>query len=173
MKTNTIFAIASSVQEEVKDNGLFNKIIPQKSDWPALYDSLITDDELRSTTRQLFTQQHYALAVEEAFKCLNNVVKEKAKSTLDGSSLMRSAFSIRKPLLKINRLRSRSQIDQQQGYMDIFAGCMTGVRNPRAHEHRYTDKPRIALELLLLANHLIRIVRKATRTRASARKSPP
>jgi Protein of unknown function (Hypoth_ymh) len=48
--------------------------------------------------------------------------------------------------------------------MDIFAGAMTGIRNPRAHEHAYLDDPRTALELLALANHLARMARGATRS---------
>jgi hypothetical protein len=42
---------------------------------------------------------------------------------------------------------------------------MTGIRNPRAHEHNYLDEPHAALELLALANHLFRLVMQATRTR--------
>ena len=40
--------------------------------------------------------------------------------------------------------------------MDIFAGVMAGIRNPRAHEHELEDEPEVALELIILANHLMR-----------------
>ena len=53
--------------------------------------------------------------------------------------------------------------DEQRGYMDIFAGSMTGIRNPRAHEHDLADEPEVALELLVLANHLMRKLDAATR----------
>ena len=69
---------------------------------------------------------------------------------------MRSAFSANSPVLYLNAFRSQSERDEQQGYMDIFAGSMTGIRNPRAHDYQLADDPRIALELLVLANHLMR-----------------
>jgi uncharacterized protein (TIGR02391 family) len=130
-----------------------------------LYETTVTDPVLRDTTRQLFQEAHYALAVEEAFKCLNNVVKARTGLKADGADLMRTTFSPKRPHLKLSDLKSQSKIDQQQGYMDIFAGAMTGIRNPRAHVHKYLDEPHAALELLSLANHLLRLVTGATRSR--------
>ncbi len=75
-------------------------------------------------------------------------------------------FSIDHPTLKLNKLKSTSEKDQQVGFMQILAGCMTGIRNPRAHEHRHFDEPNAALEMLALANHLMRLVGNATRSRS-------
>lgn len=131
----------------------------------SMYDLLIDQPELRETTRDLFANEHYALAVEEAFKCINNLVKRRTSESADGAGLMTRAFSIDKPLMRLNALNTQSQRDQQQGYMLMLARAMTGVRNPRAHEHRYFDESQIALELLVFANHLMRMVVSATRTR--------
>ena len=121
------------------------------------FDQLVTSDLLRQSSRALFADGHYARAVEEAFKCLNNAVKEKSGDTArDGAPLMRTVFSPNAPILKLNTLQSQSDRDEQQGYMDIFAGSMTGIRNPRAHEHSLVDAAEVALELLVLANHLMR-----------------
>lgn len=80
---------------------------------------------------------------------------------LDGVKLMQNAFSPNNPVLKLNDLITQSEKDQQRGYMELFAAVITGVRNPRAHEHAYLDDPETALELLGLANHLVRIAREA------------
>ncbi len=141
---------AAAVQSLVDELGFGLK--PQ-ANVTSLYDILITDEALREATRQLFIDGHFALAVEEAYKCLNNVVKHKSGFTADGAKLMNAVFSPEKPRLKISELRTQSQKDQQQGYMQILAGCMTGIRNPRAHEHRYMDEPSVALEMLVWANH--------------------
>ena len=76
---------------------------------------------------------------------------------------MRTAFSANSPVLILNAFESASDRDEQQGYMDIFAGSMTGIRNPRAHQHDLMDKPEVALELLVLANHLKRKLDEATK----------
>lgn len=120
------------------------------------FDQLVTSDLLRQSSRALFVDGYYARAVEEAFKCLNNAVKDKSGDQRDGAPLMRAVFSPNAPILKLNPLQSPSERDEQQGYMDLFAGAMTGIRNPRAHEHSLVDAGEVALELLTLANHLMR-----------------
>ena len=45
--------------------------------------------------------------------------------------------------------------------MQILAGCMTGIRNPRAHETDWEDTKQRALQLLIFANHLIERVSMA------------
>ena len=50
---------------------------------------------------------------------------------------------------------------QFYGYMEIFSGCMTGIRNPRAHKHDWEDTQHRALQLLIFADHLIERVRNS------------
>ena len=152
------------IEEESRALGFAPTLTNTRSDllMADAYDLLVKDPELRETTRLLFINGHHAQAVEEACKCLNNVVKGlTGLDDADGAGLMRTAFSPNKPILMFSGLDTRSDTNQQQGYMDIFAGMMTGVRNPRAHEHGYLDDPSTALELLGLANHLIRMARLA------------
>ncbi len=121
------------------------------------FEQLVTHHQLQQTSGLLFRDRHYARAVEEAFKFLNNAVKDKSGLLQqDGAALMRSAFSAHSPVLRLNSFESITDKDEQQGYMDIFAGSMTGVRNPRAHDHALVDESDVALELLVLANHLMR-----------------
>lgn len=140
---------------------------PKPEDFVGLYDILIKSEELRDATRKLFVDSHYARAVEEAYKCLNNVVRNKSGLPLDGRDLMNQAFSEKNPILKLNGLKTASHRDEQIGYMLIFGGCMTGIRNPRAHDHKKEDSPEAALEMLTWADHLMRSVDKAKRVRKS------
>lgn len=144
-------------------------IAPQQRDY---FEELVTDPQLKQVSGSLYRDRHFARAVEEAFKFLNNAVKEKSEIVnQDGAGLMRSAFSANSPVLHLNAFQSQSEKDEQQGYMDIFAGSMTGIRNPRAHDHQLSDAPEIALELLVLANHLMRKLDQAFKT--TSEKSKP
>ena len=135
------------------------------------FGELVTDSQLQRISGPLFRGSHFARAVEEAFKCLNNAVKEKSGlADRDGSALMQAAFSAHSPILRLNDLESVSDRDEQRGYMDIFAGSMTGIRNPRAHDPELIDEPDVALELLVLANHLMRKLNASTKGEPSAAK---
>lgn len=161
---------ARRLQLEIDKLGIGRRIPPKTisvkpEDLIGLYDILVKSKELRNATRKLFTDGHYARAVEEAYKCLNNIVKAKSRLSKDGQDLMNQAFSEKNPILKLNKLRTDSHRDEQIGYMLIFGGCMTGIRNPRAHEHKKTDSPEAALEMLVWANHLMSVIERAKRVR--------
>ena len=131
--------------------------------WLRQFDALVKDHGLRKSCRSLFADGYYALAVERAYIYLDNLVsKRSGRSDKDGADLMRMVFSPKNPVLKLNNLESRSEENQQQGYMHIFAGTMIGIRNPRVHEYDLEDSPEEAWEMLVLASHLIRMLNRAT-----------
>lgn len=100
-----------------------------------------------------FEAGHYADAVEAVFKELNSVVKtlfrEATGEELDGVPLMRRAFTPSKPVLILDDLTTESGRNIQQGYMDLFAGSMAGIRNPKAHENVMISAERAAHHLTL------------------------
>ena len=130
--------------------------------WLTQFDIFVTDDGLRRYCRNLFADGYYSLAVQKAYIYIDNFVsKRSGRTDKDGADLMRTVFSPKNPVLKLNKLESRSEENQQQGYMHIFEGTMMGIRNPRAHEHDIEDSPREAFEMLVIANHLMRMLRRA------------
>jgi uncharacterized protein (TIGR02391 family) len=104
-----------------------------------------------------FESGHLADAVEAALKKLNHVVKtivrDRVQGEYDGADLMNRAFSLSNPVLKLSPLDTESGRSIQQGYMQIFAGVMTGIRNPKAHSNIEID-PNRAVHLLFLASLL-------------------
>jgi uncharacterized protein (TIGR02391 family) len=107
-----------------------------------------------------FNDSHYADAVESAFKELNDVIKKEYKNIKgteeDGDALMRKAFSVNQPIFKLADQTKDSGKNVQQGYMDIFAGAMKGIRNPIAHANLDVH-PEEAWELIVLASHLFKM----------------
>ena len=127
------------------------------------FDACVKDDGLREACRSLFANGHYALAVQKACIYVDNMVRAKSgRADKYGADLMRAVFSPDNPVLRLNELETRSNISEQRGYMDIFAGTMTGIRNPQAHEYDLEDSPEEALERLGLANHLMRMLKRST-----------
>lgn len=115
--------------------------------------------EIERISRKRFEAGHQADAVETALKHVNSVVKDivrKSRATeLDGSSLMNTAFSPNNPVITLADLSTDSGKNIQQGYMQIFAGAMTGIRNPKAHGVLEIDDEK-AIHLLFLASLLMK-----------------
>jgi uncharacterized protein (TIGR02391 family) len=101
---------------------------------------------------------HYADSVEASFKAVNKRVKDHYRAAagkeLDGQGLMTQAFSLNNPVIILDDLSTQSGKDIQQGYMQIFAGSMTGIRNPKAHDNIDIDDRR-ATHFLFLASLLM------------------
>jgi uncharacterized protein (TIGR02391 family) len=109
-------------------------------------------------TRPRFEQKLYGDAVEACFKEVNSKVKslyfDATGRESDGSGLMTSAFSPANPVIRLTDMATQSDRDEQQGYMQIFAGAMTGIRNPKAHANINPDS-RKTLHLVALASLLM------------------
>jgi len=108
--------------------------------------------------KRKYDDGHFADAVESAFKDVNSrvkaYVKGKTGEELDGASLMTTAFSVKNPIIMLGDLTTESGDNMQKGYMQIFAGAMTGIRNPKAHENIIIDDQR-AIHFLFLASLLM------------------
>jgi len=134
--------------------GSSNRPKGKRSDdlWGMLHRSIVEVAQSR------FDAGHLADAVEAALKQVNHTVKSRVKPALvqdlDGAKLMKRVFSIEHPLLVLGDLSTESGRSMQQGYMEIFAGAMTGIRNPKAHANIHIDEDR-AWHFLILASLLM------------------
>lgn len=100
----------------------------------------------------------YADAVERAFKEINSRVKKLVKGRVpidaDGVGLMQKVFSPEKPLIRLADDLDTSGEDVQRGYMFMFAGGMSAIRNPKAHDNIEISKDD-ALRKLYFASMLM------------------
>lgn len=123
-----------------------------------LFDSMQFHPKVIEASRELFEDGHYRDAIYRAFVEVNNFVKIKAKSQLDGRNLMSTVFRLENPIIKLNSLKTQSDKDEQEGFMFLFMGAMEGIRNPKAHENIVQNDPYKALKYLSLASLLIETI---------------
>lgn len=90
--------------------------------------------EVQRHARQLFLQRNYFHAIFEAAKAYNKAVREKAKSSKDGQSLMLEVWGCDRGVLKITACQSETDRNVQDGVKFLSAGLMSAIRNPTSHE---------------------------------------
>lgn len=106
-------------------------------------------------TKPRVDQGFYADAVEAACKALNaqvrDIVRSKTGEELDGSRLMLKALSVDNPIIRLSNESTQSAQDTQKGYMQIFSGVMTGIRNPKAHDNEIITKEDALRKIVMIS----------------------
>lgn len=124
---------------------------------PHPFDARNIHPDLPTKVRKLFDDGYWEQSVFEAFKFIEKEVKRiSGVRGRTGYNLMMDAFNENSPKVRLNRLASESEIDEQKGFKFIFTGAATGIRNPRGHEVDIGDTPDEALDYLALASLLLR-----------------
>lgn len=110
-------------------------------------------------------QDNYFHAVFEATKGLAQRIRDMSGVQSDGVALIDRVFSIDRPLLAINALRTETEITQHKGFAALLKGCFAAVRNPLAHEPKILwDGEDDAADYLSLVSLLHRKLDNAVRT---------
>lgn len=103
-----------------------------------------------------FVRGEFDVAAFQAMKGVEVAVRTAAGlgAELIGVKLMRTAFAPDNgPLTDMT-----AEASERQGRMDFFAGAIGSYKNPHSHRDVNLDDPYEALEIVFLANHLLRIV---------------
>jgi uncharacterized protein (TIGR02391 family) len=137
--------------------------VAEPADWAAyrqasLLPKQILHPAIAETIFFSFARGDYDTAVFQAFRRVEVAVRDAAefKASDYGDKLMRAAFKPDDGAL--GPLADPSQeYGERKGRADLFAGAISCYKNP--HSHREVSLgPQDAVELLVLASHLLRIV---------------
>lgn len=79
-------------------------------------------------------QDNYFHALFEAAKGLAQRIRIMSGVKADGASLIDRVFSIDRPRLALNALRTETERSEHKGFSALLKGCFVAIRNPLAHE---------------------------------------
>lgn len=147
--------LQATAYEDSGDEDAYGQPFDDNGFWTLIHPAISAEAHSR------FMTKHYADAVEAALKVVAHLVRSRTGLTQDGSDLMHQAFSPNGPYLIFQDPIPETQRSMQQGYMQVFAGAMTGIRNPKAHGMVTLDRRR-AIHFLFLASLLAHKIDEAT-----------
>lgn len=120
-----------------------------------LYDTIKLHSRIIGVSRELFKNKHYAQAIFEAYKAVENFVQDKSGETLYGTNLMEKVFNEENPIIKVPEAGHYYK-DVQRGFKHLFIGAAQGIRNPKAHKEVIQKDPYITLQYLGFFSFLLK-----------------
>ncbi|TIO79441.1 MAG: TIGR02391 family protein [Mesorhizobium sp.] len=119
--------------------------------------------DVLSFCRQELLHDNYFHAVLEAVKSVADKLRKRTGLLDDGAILVDHAFGGQKPMLAINALMTKSEQDEQKGFVNLLKGTFGMFRNPTAHEAKvnWAMSKEDAEDLLSLVSLIHRRIDKA------------
>lgn len=120
----------------------------------------LIQEELWQEISKSYGAEDYKNAILEAIHYLTELIREKTAIDADGVNLVGQALGGKTPKLKINKLQTQSERDEQAGLINILNGIYMGVRNPRSHS-QIADTKTTADQIIYFIDYLCIVIDKS------------
>ena len=120
----------------------------------------LLETELWDAIDKHYTSEDYTGAIKDALDYLRDIIREKSNLELDSRNLITTAFSQKDPKIKVNKLQTDTEKNEQDGLRDSLLGVFGLIRNTRIHK-KHKDTQEDALSIILHINYLLKILGKA------------
>lgn len=117
-------------------------------------------NELWLSIQSTYEARNYSHAIVDAMHYLSNVLRDKTGVDGDGKSLVGQALGGDSPRLRINKLQTETEKNEQQGLESILRGMYQAIRNPRSHE-QIEDKQETADSIIYFINYLLSVIERS------------
>jgi uncharacterized protein (TIGR02391 family) len=117
-------------------------------------------NDLWLAVQSTYEAGNFSHAILDAMHYLSNVLREKTGVDGDGKSLVGQALGGDSPRLRINKLQTETEKNEQQGLESILRGMYQAIRNPRSHE-QVEDKQETADAIIYFIDHLLSIIERS------------
>lgn len=112
-------------------------------------------DVLKNSIKSHYDREDYTEVVRDALLCLVTEIRRKSDlSDMDGVDLINKAFSEKNPLIKINKLQTKTEKNKQSGITDLSKGLIEYFRNPMSHSKQDYSK-KVADAILVLLDEVV------------------
>jgi uncharacterized protein (TIGR02391 family) len=101
---------------------------------------------------------NYSDAILDAMHHLSDVLRDKTGVDGDGAALVGQALGGDSPRLRINRLQTETEKNEQRGIESILRGMYQAIRNPCSHE-QIEDTQEVADAIIHFIDYLLGIIR--------------
>lgn len=124
--------------------------------------------DLWKAINRTYDAGNYSHAVIDAMHYLSSILREKSGVDGDGVVLVGQALGGDAPRLRINKLQTETEKNEQHGIENILRGMYQAVRNPRSHE-QISDTKDNADAIICFIDFLLERIEKSEEPFVSAK----
>ena len=125
-------------------------------------------DSLWLAIQSTYEVANYSGAILDAMHYISNILRERTGADGDGHTLVGQALGGESPRLRINKLQSETERNEQRGLESILRGMYQSIRNPRSHAP-IQDTQQTADAIIYFINYLLGIIEKSEEPFAPAK----